>query len=110
MSKRYIEIVEVDENGKRTTVSSKEEKKFSPKTAIADFKTNHPKVTKVVKVIGLVTAAAGVAAVGISVGKSKSKDSSENNLLTEDDQKLLTESDTDAIPAEDANEEVSEEC
>ena len=112
MSKRYVEIVEVDDSGNRTTISSKEEKKFSLKTAIADFKTNHPKVTKVVKVIGLVTAAAGVAAVGISIGKGKSKESEENDLFTEDDQKLLTESDTDAIPVENT-EKVSdtvEEC
>lgn len=106
--KRYIEIVDVDDNGKKTVVSSKEEKKFSPKTAIADFQTNHPKVTKVVKVIGLVTAAAGVAAVGISIGKSKSKES-EDALLSDEDMKLLAnpEPETETV-SEAESEEISE--
>jgi len=105
MSKRYIEIVEVDDNGKKTVVSSEEQKKFSPKKAVSDFAEKHPKVVKAAKVTGLVILAGGAALLGASAVKAKNG-SSPRDLLSADDQKLLEnpESDTDTIPVEDANE------
>ena len=114
MSKKYIEIVEVDDNGKRKVVSSKEEEKFSLKKAVSNFAEKHPKVTKVAKVTGLVVLAGGAALLGASAEKAKSR-SSQTTLLSDDDQKLLAEnpeSSTDTVPVDDANEEVSDtvEC
>lgn len=112
MSKRYVEIVDVDENGNRKTISSEEQKaKFSPKKAVSDFAEKHPKVVKAAKVTGLVILAGGAALLGASAVKAKNG-ASETNLLNSDDQKLLEdpvpETDTDAIPVE--NEVSNEEC
>ncbi len=87
MSKRYVEIVDVDDNGNRKVISS-EEKKFSPKKAVSDFTEKHPKVVKAAKVTGLVILAGGAALLGASAVKAKNG-SSETNLLSSDDQKLL---------------------
>ena len=108
--KRYVELVEVDDNGKKTVVSS-EEQKFSPKKAVSDFAEKHPKVVKAAKVTGLVILAGGAALLGAAAVKGKNG-SSQTTLLSDDDQKLLAEnpeSSTDTVPV-DVTEEVSEEC
>ena len=101
--KRYTEIVEVDDNGNRTVISSEEQKaKFSPKKAVSDFAEKHPKVVKAAKVTGLVILAGGAALLGASAVKGKCG-SSETNLLNSDDQKLLgdpvpeTEAETESV-------------
>ena len=111
MSKRYIEIVDVDENGNRKVISSEEQKEFSPKKAVSDFAEKHPKVVKAAKVTGVVILAGGAALLGASAAKAKNG-SSPRDLLSADDQKLLEnpESDTGTIPVEDANEVSNEEC
>lgn len=109
--KRYIEIVDVDDNGKKTVVSSEEQKKFSPKKAVSDFAEKHPKVVKAAKVTGLVILAGGAALLGASAAKAKNG-SSETNLLSADDQKLL-EDPISETETEGVTEEVSdtvEEC
>lgn len=109
--KRYIEIVDVDDNGKRTVVSSEEQKKFSPKKAVSDFAEKHPKVVKAAKVTGLVILAGGAALLGASAAKAKNG-SSETNLLSADDQKLLADPESEATESESVKEEVSDtvEC
>ena len=109
--KRYVEIVEVDDNGNRKVISSEEQKKFSPKKAVSDFAEKHPKVVKAAKVTGLVILAGGAALLGVSAVKSKCG-SSETNLLNSDDQKLLGDS-VSETETEGVTEEVSdtvEEC
>lgn len=107
--KRYIEIVDVDDNGKKTVVSS-EEQKFSPKKAVSDFAEKHPKVVKAAKVTGLVILAGGAALLGASAAKAKNG-SSPRDLLSADDQKLLEDSESET-ETEDVTEEVSDtvEC
>ena len=108
MSKRYVEIVEIDDNGNRKVISS-EEQKFSPKKAVSDFAEKHPKVVKAAKVTGLVILAGGAALLGASAVKAKNG-SSPRDLLTADDQKLLENPEsTDAIPNVE-NEVSNEEC
>jgi len=110
MSKKYIEIVEVDDNGKRKVVSSEEQR--SPKKAVSDFAEKHPKVVKAAKVTGLVILAGGAALLGAAAVKAKNG-SSPRDLLSDEDMKLLQnpESDAETVPVDDA-EEVSdtEEC
>lgn len=108
--KRYIEIVDVDDNGKKTVVSS-EEQKFGPKKAVSDFAEKHPKVVKAAKVTGLVILAGGAALLGASAVKAKNGSSS-RDLLSADDQKLL-EDPISETETEGVTEEVSdtvEEC
>ena len=109
--KRYIEIVDVDDNGKKTVVSSEEQKNFSPKKAVSDFAEKHPKVVKAAKVTGLVILAGGAALLGVSAVKAKNG-SFPRDLLSADDQKLLAdpESDTDAVTVDDASEVSDVEC
>lgn len=108
--KRYIEIVDVDDNGKKTVVSS-EEQKFSPKKAVSDFAEKHPKVVKAAKVTGLVILAGGAALLGAYAVKAKNG-SSPRDLLSADDQKLLADPESEATESEGVTEEVSdtEEC
>lgn len=108
MSKRYVEIVEVDDNGNRKVISSEEQRKFSPKKAVSDFAEKHPKAVKAAKVTGLVILAGGAALLGASAAKAKNG-SSPRDLLSADDQKLLENPESDAIPVEDANEVSNEE-
>lgn len=111
--KRYIEIVDVDDNGKKTVVSSEEQKKFSPKKAVSDFAEKHPKVVKAAKVTGLVILAGGAALLGASAAKAKNGSSSGRDLLSADDQKLLADPESEATESESVKEEVSdtvEEC
>lgn len=110
--KRYIEIVDVDDNGKKTVVSSEEQKKFSSKKAVSDFAEKHPKVVKAAKVTGLVILAGGVALLGAYAAKAKNGSSSGRDLLSADDQKLL-EDPISETETEGVTEEVSdtvEEC
>lgn len=105
--KRYIEIVDVDDNGQRTLVSSEEQKK----KAISDFAEKHPKVVKAAKITGLVILAGGAALLVASAAKAKNG-SSETNLLS-DDQKLLADPESEAATeSESVKEEVSDtvEC
>ena len=102
--KRYTEIVEVDDNGNRTVISSEEMKKFSPKKAVSDFAEKHPKVVKAAKITGLVILAGGAALLGVAAVKGKNGASDETIFLSDDDLKLLadskseTEAETESVP------------
>jgi len=108
--KRYVEIVDVDDNGNRKVISSEEQKKFSPKKAVSDFAEKHPKVVKAAKVTGLVILAGGAALLGASAAKAKNG-SSPRDLLSTDDQKLLADPESGAETDSESVTEVSnEEC
>ncbi|WP_130837549.1 hypothetical protein [Lachnoclostridium sp. Marseille-P6806] len=96
--KRYIEVVDVDDNGKKTVVKSEE--KRSLKEKVKDFGTKHPKAAKAAKIIGIGSLAVGCVAFGLS--RSKRSETSSFDELPEDDLQLDSELESIETAAEDA--------
>lgn len=88
MSKKYF-IVE-DENGNeigREEVKDKDKK--SIKEIAKDFAEKHPKITKGLKIGGIVTAVLGVGAIAYGVGSRSNSDSDDVNYIPESEPTCL---------------------
>ena len=104
MSKKYF-IVE-DENGNeiaREEVKDKDKK--SIKEIAKDFAEKHPKITKGLKIGGIVTAVIGAGAIAYGVGSRSNNDSDDMNYIPESEPTCLPFDDSAESETTDATSE-----